>query len=170
MKKRLLTILLALALAVSIIPTCFAYYTASDTRPTPSQPWYGIVKEEKGCNIRQSNAEDSTYLGSLAQGTYVHIVGVNWDWYEVQYTNNGKTGYIRSDLLSVMGSPHYYVVANANVQFRSTPSTSGSVYATIFDGESFPRRFNSGNWVCGVYATNTGYSHGDYVDGELRAD
>lgn len=59
---------------------------------------------------------------------------------------------------------------NANVQFRSTPSTSGSVYATIFDGESFPRRFNSGNWVCGVYATNTGYSHGDYVDGELRAD
>ena len=109
MKKRLLTILLALALAVSMIPTCFAYYTASDTRPTPSQPWYGIVKEEKGCNIRQSNAEDSTYLGSLAQGTYVHIVGVNWDWYEVQYTNNGKTGYIRSDLLSVMGSPHYYV-------------------------------------------------------------
>lgn len=38
MKKRLLTILLALALAVSMIPTCFAYYTASDTRPTPSQP------------------------------------------------------------------------------------------------------------------------------------
>ena len=76
MKKRLLTILLALALAVSMIPTCFAYYTASDTRPTPSQPWYGIVKEEDGCNIRQSNAENSTYLGSLAQGTYVHIVGV----------------------------------------------------------------------------------------------
>ena len=53
MKKRLLTILLALALAVSMIPTCFAYYTASDTRPTPSQPWYGIVKVEGGCKIRQ---------------------------------------------------------------------------------------------------------------------
>ena len=45
MKKRLLTILLALALAVSMIPTCFAYYTASDTRPTPSQPWYGSRQE-----------------------------------------------------------------------------------------------------------------------------
>ena len=107
MKKRLFAIVLALALAVSMIPTCFAYYTASDTRPTPSQPWYGIVKAEEGCNIRQSNAEDSTYLGSLTKGTYVHIVGKNWNWYEVQYTNTGLTGYIRSDLLSVMGSQHY---------------------------------------------------------------
>ena len=81
MKKRLFAIVLALALAVSMIPTCFAYYTASDTKPTPSQPWYGIVKAEEGCNIRQSNAEDSTYLGSLTKGTYVHIVGKNWNWY-----------------------------------------------------------------------------------------
>ena len=170
MRKRLFAIVLALALAVSMIPTCFAYYTASAAGPTPSQPWYGIVKEAEGCNIRQSNSTDSQIVDSLAKGTYVHIVGKNQKWYEVQYTNSGKTGYIRSDLLTVMGSPHYYVVANANVQFRSTPSTSGSVYATIFDGESFPRRFNSGNWVCGVYATNTGYSHGDYVDGELSTD
>ena len=170
MKKRLFAILLVVALTVSMIPTCFAYYTASDTAPTPSKPWYGIVNAEEGCNIRQSNSTGSPIVGSLADGTYIHIVGKNRDWYEVQYTNTGKTGYIRSDLLSVMGSPHYYVVANANVQFRSSPSTSGAVYATIFDGESFPRRFNSGNWVCGVYATNTGYSHGDYVDGELRTD
>ena len=170
MKKRLFAIVQALALAVSMIPTCFAYYTASDTRPTPSQPWYGIVKAEEGCNIRQSNAEDSTYLGSLTKGTYVHIVGKNWNWYEVQYTNTGLTGYIRSDLLSVMGSPHYYVVAKSDVRFRSSPSTSGDIYATIFNGESFPRRFNSGNWVCGVYAIHTGYSHGDYVNGELSTD
>lgn len=168
MKKRLFAILLVVALTVSMIPTCFAYYTASDTRPTLSKPWYGTVVED--CNIRQSYSTSSTIVGSAESGSYIHIVGKYVDWYEVQFKNDGKTGYIRSDLINVSSGTHYYVVANTNVQFRSAPSTSGTVRATIFDGEAFPRRFNSGNWVCGVYANNTGYSHGDYVDGELRTD
>lgn len=168
MRKRLFAIVLVIALVVSMIPTCFAYYTASATRPTLSKPWYGIILED--CNIRQSYSTSSTIVGSAVSDSYIHIVGKFADWYEVQFKNDGTTGYIRSDLINVSSGTHYYVVANTNVQFRSAPSTSGTVRATIFSGESFPRRFNSGNWVCGVYANNTGYSHGDYVDGELRTD
>lgn len=168
MKRRFFAILLVIVLAVAMMPTCFAYYTASETKPTVSKPWYGTVSED--CNIRQSNSTSSKVVGSATSGSYIHIVGKNGNWYEVQFENTGTTGYIRSDLLNVSTGKHYYVVANANVQFRDAPSTSGTALATIFDGESFPRRFNSGNWVCGVYAKNTGYSHGDYVDGELSTD
>lgn len=168
MKKRILVILMVAVLTVAMIPTCSAYYTASDTAPTVSKPWYGVVNE--ACNIRQSPSTSSTIVSSAESGSYIHIVGKNGNWYEVQFENSGTTGYIRSDLLNVSSGTHYYVVANTNVQFRSAPSTSGTALATIFSGESFPRRYNSGNWVCGVYAKNMGYSHGDYVTGELSTD
>ena len=168
MKKRIISIAIVIILVVSLIPTCFAYYEGSPTTPSISRPWYGIVLED--CNIRQSNSTDSLIVGSASKNSYVHIVGKNLSWYEVQYLNDGTTGYILGDLLSVPSGTHYYVVANTNVQFRSTPSTSGTRLATIFEGESFPRRYNSGNWVYGVYANKCGYSHGDYVDGELATD
>lgn len=106
-----------------------------------------------GSRIRQA----ALSLVPLKVGrTFILLVNM-WIGMRFSFKNDGTTGYIRSDLINVSNGTHYYVVANTNVQFRSAPSTSGTVRATIFSGESFPRRFNSGNWVFICKAIRSGH-------------
>lgn len=169
MKKKMFALILTIVMMISVMPNSFAYFsTTTSATPTTKAPQWGVTNCD--CNIRSSNSVSSSTVGGLDNGTYVQIVGKAGAWYEVMYTYTCRTGYVRSDLIDVGSGTKYYVKATSNVNFRAGPSTSSTKYAEIYRDEYFPRRYNTGNWVYGIYATTLGYAHGDYVVGELASD
>lgn len=62
----------------------------------------GIV-EGSAVNLRAKPDPNSEHLATLTMGETAYIIGFNCGWYKVQY--EGKTGYIRSDLLALMEAP-----------------------------------------------------------------
>lgn len=62
----------------------------------------GIV-ESGAVNLRAKPDPSSEHLATLNMGDTAYIIGFNCGWYKVQY--EGKTGYIRSDLLALMEAP-----------------------------------------------------------------
>lgn len=63
---------------------------------------YGIV-EDSMVNMRSKPSSDGELVAQLARGKKAYIIGFNCGWYKVEY--NGKTGYIRSDLLALTEAP-----------------------------------------------------------------
>ena len=63
---------------------------------------YGVV-EDSSVNLRAKPDPASERLATLNLGDTAYIIGFNCGWYKVQY--NGKTGYIRSDLLALTEAP-----------------------------------------------------------------
>ena len=54
------------------------------------------------CRMRSRPNTSSSILGTYNAGTKMNVIGINNGWYKVQY--NGKTGYMRSDLMTIVGN------------------------------------------------------------------
>jgi len=82
--------------------------TPSTDAPVSVEGRTGTIKSESGASIRASASADSEKLGTANKGTAVVVTGETdgsdgMKWYQVSVTYNGsqKTGYIRSDLLTL---------------------------------------------------------------------
>lgn len=71
-----------------------------------------------GCRMRSKPNTSSTILGTYSAGTKMNVIGINTGWYKVQY--DGKTGYMRSDLMDIIGA------ASASSSGSSTSSSGSS--------------------------------------------
>lgn len=56
--------------------------------------------------MRAKPNTDSDVLGTYKINTVMDVIGINNGWYKVKY--DGKTGYIRSDLMAITGAPSDY--------------------------------------------------------------
>lgn len=63
---------------------------------------YGVV-EDSAVNLRAKPDPSSEKISTLNRGETAYIIGFNCGWYKVQY--EGKTGYIRSDLMALTEAP-----------------------------------------------------------------
>ena len=61
------------------------------------------IVESGAVNLRAKPDASSEHLATLNMGDTAYIIGFNCGWYKVQY--EGKTGYVRSDLLALMEAP-----------------------------------------------------------------
>jgi cell wall-associated NlpC family hydrolase len=100
-----------------------------------------------GSDIRMRSAPSTSgdILGTYQSGTSVSVIGINNGWYKVKY--DGKTGYIRSDLLELTGGG----------ESRSVAAASG---AAVSEGQKiadFAKQFNGYAYVYGAESPDVGF-------------
>jgi len=74
-------------------------------------------------NMRERPDLNSTVLGTYVQDTVMSIIGLNNGWYKVKY--DGKTGYVRSDFMSVVSS-----AASSSTSAGSSSSSAAAPAST----------------------------------------
>ena len=78
-----------------------------------------------GVRMRSGPSTSKSQVASLSAGTEVDVIGINNGWYKVVY--NGKTGYIRSDLMAITGSSK-----SGATNGKSAVKTLGEKIADLF--------------------------------------
>ncbi|MBE6949268.1 MAG: hypothetical protein E7456_05420 [Ruminococcaceae bacterium] len=119
-----------------------------------------------GCRMRSKPNTSSTILGTYNAGVKMNVIGINNGWYKVQY--NGKTGYMRSDLMEIIGSSSG---SSGNTGGGSNSTNSGrreeivdfalqyEGYSYVYGGENLAEGgFDCSGFVYFVYKSNFGYS------------
>lgn len=118
-----------------------------------------------GCRMRSRPNTSSSILGTYYSGTKMTVIGINNGWYKVQY--NGKTGYMRSDLMTIVGN-----TTSSGSTGSSGSSTNSDLrqrivdfalqyegYRYVYGGESLSEGgFDCSGLVYYVYKTNFGLS------------
>lgn len=127
-------------------------------------------------NFRSQPSTSSSVLASLSNGTAISVTGISNGWYKVTY--NGQNGYVSADYVSFSsgsaGSSSSSnsaasttrtgkVVCDTTVNFRSEPSTSSSVLASLPNGATVTVLGSSNGWYNVTYNGKTGYVSADYL-------
>ena len=94
----------------------------------------GTVTPADGVNVRAGAGTDYSIVMVLAAGTRVTVTGSakgtdGYTWYKVSYS--GKTGYIRSDFLSISGT---VPSSGSSGSSSSSSSTSGTAHWRLSNG------------------------------------
>ena len=160
-------IAMAFAMFFSTASSCtvFAAYSSPST-VSVSKPGFGMVDLTSGnLHVRQYASTSSAILTSLPNESYIMIVGVEGDFYKVQYNTSGSYGYVSAKYVDFWQSEYYLRVNNisGNLNMRSYASTSASVVAKIPANKYFAHFYDVADWYCGLYGNVVGSVSGDYV-------
>lgn len=108
-----------------------------------------------GVRMRSGPSTSKSQVASLSAGTEVDVIGINNGWYKV--VHDGKTGYIRSDLMSITGSSK----SGATNGTKSATKTLGEKiadfalqyvgYAYVYGAESPAQGFDCSGLVYYTY-------------------
>jgi uncharacterized protein YgiM (DUF1202 family) len=103
----------------------------------------GIISDDGGVRLRERPGTDQTVLGTYNKGREVTIIGINTGWYKVK--TDGKTGYIRSDLIELTGGTSTQTYSSAAY------NSSGSKIA------DFALQFVGYKYVYGAQSPSVGF-------------
>lgn len=108
-----------------------------------------------GIRMRSGPSTSKSQVATVSDGTEVDVIGINNGWYKV--VHDGKTGYIRSDLMSITGSSK----SGATNGTKSTNKTLGEKiadfalqyvgYAYVYGAESPAQGFDCSGLVYYTY-------------------
>ena len=105
-------------------------------------------------NVRSGASTSAGIVGSLNQGSYVTLISRSGNWWYVEY-GKGQYGYCHAD---------YITVRSGNLNVRSAPSTSGTIYLSLPKGETVIVLSTSNGWSRILYhGTKTGYVSAQYL-------
>ncbi|MBQ1410729.1 MAG: SH3 domain-containing protein [Oscillospiraceae bacterium] len=145
----------------------------------------GNARFDYWTNVRQSPNTSSSILACAPQGSTCFIVGFNQGWFKVTY--NGKTGYVRSDLVTTLEIPYSNSDSNGGsappdddgssdsdfsgktarflyyTNVRSGPSTDYSILACAPTGSSCTIKDLKQGWYQINYNGISGYVRSDLV-------
>ena len=125
----------------------------------------GVVSTSGGrLNIRSSASTGAAVTGSLNKGSYVTLISKSGSWWYVEY-GQGQYGYCHADYISVVsGTPAVISTGSGNLNVRSGPSTSSSIYRSLPKGETVIVLSASNGWSRILYhGTKTGYVSSQYL-------
>jgi uncharacterized protein YgiM (DUF1202 family) len=91
----------------------------------------------------------SEALGTYSSGTVMPVIGINCGWYKVSY--DGKTGYIRSDLMDITAQAQMSAVLSFGMAQPDTASTLGQQIA------EYAYQFIGNRYVYGGTSPSTGF-------------
>lgn len=117
-------------------------------------------------NVRSGPGTNYAKLGELKRGDTVTLVGSTGSWSIIKWGTG--TAYVSSGYLS-QGSTGggtttgTTMVATANVNVRTGPSTSYSIIGYLAKGETVQKTGTSGNWTQVRYNNQTAYVSSSYL-------
>ncbi len=122
--------------------------------------------------MRSAASTSSSTMAYLNKGAQVDVLEQLDGWYKVEY--NGRTGYLSSDYVQFAASAKTRaaaqdlsgktgVISGSNVNFRSQPSTSSGVIATLAENTEVSLVSVDSGWCKAVYNGKEGYVSADYV-------
>lgn len=167
MKKKLLALLLAAALLLSLFPLALAEF-------------YAEVYNTESLNIRSGPGSSYSWLGAVPLGERVRVVGESGNWYQVITLDNRLTGYMSKNFLRVVGgssstepisasSTPFAVVYNTDtLNLRSGPGSEYTWLGQANRNDWVGVEGESGNWYqvrlySGQYKGQTGYMSKNYL-------
>ena len=130
-------------------------------------------------NFRSGAGLDAGVIGSVSSGATMKIVGVEGNWYKVEY--NGQTGYVCADYVKVSGGSGSASPAPAPAQdggqtggssgtvkgdyvrMRSGPGTGYAILGTYNNGTALTINGTESGWTKVTLGGVNGYIRSDYV-------
>lgn len=134
---------------------------------------YALVSGTDSLNLRAGPGTEYQWLGSLAAGNWVGLLGESGNWYYVYLLKTGQFGYMSKNFLKRAegGSGGFStggVVNNPNpsqfLNLRSYPSYSAPVLGIFYNGAVFTLLSSTGDgWYQVQISGMTGYFRKEYV-------
>ena len=84
----------------------------------------GYARFDYVTNIRSGPGTDNSIIDQARKGETCFIIGFNCEWFKVTY--DGQTGYVRSDLVTLLEMPYSNYGSKGNT-YRTDSSSSSSV-------------------------------------------
>jgi uncharacterized protein YraI len=112
---------------------------AQQASPAPTQQFAAgsyvqVANVTNYANLRTSPTTASTIITTIPKNTILKLTSYSNGWYQVNY--NGKTGWIRGDLLSAVPAGRYVTVKDAyQLNVRLSSSTAAQIIGTITQGQ-----------------------------------
>ena len=121
------------------------------------------VTPNEGLNVRNGRGTNHKVLTTMPKGTKVSVTEISGGWGKVTY--NSKTGYCSMQYLKQINtsSTSYTHKTTANLNLRSTRSTSGKIILTIPKGKSITVSDIKSGWGKTTYNGKTGYVSTKYL-------
>lgn len=127
------------------------------------------------CRMRSKPSTSSSVLGTYNSGIKMNVIGINNGWYKVKY--DGKTGYMRSDLMTIVGASssssnapvteektEIGIVKGYGCRMRSEPNTSSKILGTYNAGTRMTVLGSENGWYKIKYDGKTGYMRSDLME------
>ena len=149
--KKLIRLAVSGALAASmLVPSSLAMYQAKVTADAL------YLRESPGGEI----------ITTLSYNTVVAVLNNSSSWYKVAV--NGREGYVSGEYVAGTTQTDFSlgtakIVCSTTVNFRSQPSTSSTVLASMPNGASVNITGVSNGWFKATYNGQNGYVSADYV-------
>lgn len=153
MKKRVISIVLAILLSLSLFAIPAAAAGVSGARTTAA------------LNMRSGAGTDKSIVMTMPKGAEVIVQSTSNGWSKIVYNNT--VGYASAQYLSpadkVSGSFGTGTISGSNVRMRSGAGTSNSIVGTYDKGTQMKITGAQGNWYAVSYSGKTGYVSADYM-------
>ena len=133
---------------------------------------YALVSGASSLNIRSGPGTEYQWLGSLAAGNWVGLIGESGNWYYVYVMKTGQLGYMSKNYLKradgggsggntgVVSNPQ----PNQFLNLRAYPSYSAQVLGIFYNGATFTLLSSTGDgWYQVQISGMTGYFRKEYV-------
>jgi len=160
--KRILSWILAFVLTITAMTTVIPLGAAAVGVDSTA----GVVATSSGSlAVRSSASTSSVKLTSLANGSYITLLGKSGSWWKVEYSA-GSTGYCYASYIhQVSGSCAAYInLASGSVNVRSGAGTGYAVQTTLPKDTAVVVLSASGGWSRILYkGTKTGYVSSGYI-------
>ena len=156
--KRIFSLILVLALLVSVIPMGAA--AASDVK-------YGIAFTKANLRLRSEASTSSTSLATASKGEVVLVLNEGDNgWYKVSY--NGTEGYMSGTYLNIKTTGNaelgYGTINASKVNLRQGPGASHSILAVGTKGSTAYVIGIENGWYRVIFGSNVCYIRSDYLD------
>jgi len=138
--------------------------TVSSNASAPAEGKAGKITGA-GVNFRVSPSTDAEAITQLARHTEITFFEDRGDgWCRIGY--DGKTGYVKSDYVSVNGIPLVDpkgIITGDCVNLRATPSTDGAIVTKLSWGTTVDLVSLDDGWYSVSYNGTAGYVSADYL-------
>lgn len=130
-----------------------------------STPTNGVMYEvtpNDGLNVREGRGTNYKVLTTMPKGTKVSVTDISKSWGKVTYNN--ITGYCNVQYLKQSNTSSSYThKTTANLNLRSTRSTSSKILLTIPKGTSIKATDIKNGWAAVTYSGKSGYCKTSYL-------
>ena len=115
-------------------------------------------------NVRSGPSTSNSTVAQAPKGDTCFIVGFNSQWFKVSY--NGKSGYVRSDLVTMLEMPYANYGSKGNTYHEGGSPASGGGAATVSSGEKIvnaAKQYLGYRYVYGGASPSTGFDCSGFV-------